>query len=89
MARYSVDPTMPSPDYQWSIDDLRQMEEIGKEIDAIEAKIEQLDQEYSGADNAGAWEQCSRIETEVEILTEVLTELRLQYDLIGYDDYRD
>lgn len=84
MARYNYGTEgMTSPDYQWSMDDLLQMESLGSQMDEINNELQRLDEAWMLADDNLDVNTCELIEPKIRELTDMLDELQAQYDRIG------
>jgi hypothetical protein len=84
MARYNYGTDyMTSPDYQWSTDDLQQMESLGNQIEAISIELQRLDEAWMLADDNLDVNACELLEPKIRELTDMLDDLQSQYDSIG------
>ena len=79
--RRTSNPNVTCPEDLYSSEELARMDQaadLEEQIDAIDRKLMDLDYKMSGADNAGAISELSRIESEYDELIELQSQLQEQ-----------
>lgn len=78
--RTTSDPNATCPEDLYSSEELARMDraaDLEEQIEAIDRKLMDLDAKMSGADNAGAIAELSRIESEYDELIELQSQLQI------------
>jgi hypothetical protein len=78
MMRITNNPNVVCPDDLYSKAELLRLEaaaDLEEQIESIDRELQRLDDAFSGAELAGDWNQCSVIESRVEVLVELQGEL--------------
>jgi uncharacterized protein YukE len=87
--RRTNNPNVICPDDLYSQEELLRMEEaafLEEQIEAINKELQRLDSECNGADNAGDYQQVSKIESRMEDLIDLQITLQDQIDRLSIVD---
>ena len=87
--RRTNNPNVICPDDLYSQEELLRMEEaafLEEQIESINKELQRLDSECNGADNAGDYQQVSKIESRMEDLIDLQITLQDQIDRLSIVD---
>ncbi len=90
--RRTNNPNVICPDDLYSQEELLRMEEaafLEEQIESINKELQRLDSECNGADNAGDYQQVSKIESRMEDLIEIQNHLQAKIEYLSDPDARD